>query len=120
HAGSHLDIIIYRNKSKKFEFIKTKGTFIAILSDISRAVEDSTFTLHKDDILVLYTDGIIEARNSESKMLDKTGLIEIIEENVNKSVEEIKNAVIDKTLNWCNYKQRDDITVVVVKMKNIK
>lgn len=54
-------MIIYRNKNKECELIPSSGTWLNVLPDIDFAIDDNSFTLDIDDILILYTDGIVES-----------------------------------------------------------
>ncbi|MCK4799323.1 MAG: SpoIIE family protein phosphatase, partial [Spirochaetes bacterium] len=67
YAGAHLDIIVYRNKTKMCELIKTDGVYLSIIPDVSEATKNLNFFLNKDDIMLLYTDGIIEARHKDER-----------------------------------------------------
>ncbi|MCK4798200.1 MAG: SpoIIE family protein phosphatase [Spirochaetes bacterium] len=117
-AGSHLDIIIYRNKTKKCELIKTQGVFLGIVPDVTKAVTDSTFYLDKDDLMLLYTDGIIEARNKvDRKLMGMNKLQEMIIKYFDKDIKDIQNNILEKTLDWCGHNQDDDITMIIVKKK---
>ncbi len=115
-AGAHLDIIVYRHKTGVCECIKTKGLYLNIIENISKATKEFSLQLDIDDIMVLYSDGIIEARNEKKEFLDMKGLINIIETNAEEStLEELKDAIIKDTLDWCNHKPLDDISLVVAR-----
>ena len=117
HSGSHLDIIVYRNKTKECELIKTDGIFLGLVPDVSKALLNKTFTLNKNDIMLLYTDGIIEARDTNRDLMGMKIVQDILIENSEKELEEIKNSILKKTLDWCKNKPDDDITMVVIKKK---
>lgn len=117
YAGSHLDIIIYRDKEKKIEFKKTEGLYIGILPDISTKTKEFDFKLNVNDFMVIYTDGITEAKNFKNKndFFGIERLAGIIEKNPGESPEKIKDLIISQTLSWSNNKLDDDITLVVTK-----
>ncbi|HBD92669.1 MAG TPA: hypothetical protein DDY71_15190 [Spirochaetia bacterium] len=87
--------------------------------DIRSVTMDKEIELSKDDVMVVYTDGVIESRKAGNRdeLWDSDNLIQVIESNGKKSCEEIKNAIVKGALDWCAGKPDDDITVVVVKMK---
>ena len=80
--------------------------------------ENGTFDIEEGDRMVLYTDGITEAKNIK---LDDFGNLEfekILLENCDKHVDEISNKVIrEVTLFSQNISQHDDITLVILKWK---
>ena len=117
HSGLHLDIIVYRAKTKKCELINTTGVYLGIIADIKKHTADNSFHLDKDDIMVLYTDGIIEAMNEKDQMLGLEGLVSIIEENFDNNSLTLKRIILAKTLEWCSNKVADDITLLVIKRK---
>lgn len=117
HSGLHLEIIIYRQQQKKCEIIESKGIFLGLLPDISHIAENLSFKLDIGDILFLYTDGVIEARNENDELLEPEGLVEIIEQNAQQNVETLKDIIVERALNWCNHKQADDIALIIMKRK---
>lgn len=119
YAGAHLSLIIYRNETKSFDIIDTsdKGGYLNFIEDISEITNDHYFSLDKNDVLFLYSDGIVEASNSKEQLLELKGLLKIIEKNIHKSVDEIKDTIINETLAWCNNNVVDDITLVILKRK---
>ncbi len=116
YAGAHLDIIVYRHKTDQCELIQTKGTFLNLIEDISHATEDYTLSLEKDDIMILYSDGIVEAKSADGHLMDIRGLLAVIEKNAkNHNMEELKDIIINHTLQWCNQQPDDDISLVLAK-----
>ncbi len=61
NAG-HNNPLIWRNQSKTIEFIDAEGLIFGIRDNI--AFEQKTTRLAEGDMLLLYTDGIIEAENN--------------------------------------------------------
>lgn len=118
YSGAHMDILIYRRKSGIVENIPTTGLFLGFLPDISTMVKNESFSLEIGDILLLYTDGITEARQKSNKILmGMDQLIDILKNNADKKVEEIKTSILKETLDWCGNQPGDDITMMVLKRK---
>jgi sigma-B regulation protein RsbU (phosphoserine phosphatase) len=73
-----------------------------------------TIQLLPSDVLVVYSDGITEAMNSEKKVFSEERLVEIVQKHCTESaaaiVDEIKNSV---TAYAAGFPQSDDITVLV-------
>jgi serine phosphatase RsbU (regulator of sigma subunit) len=66
------DIVLhffYSKKAQKATFLENKGLGLGIMRNDTYAnfVEDSQLKFEKDDILILYTDGISEAKNKENE-----------------------------------------------------
>ena len=117
HAGAHLSIIIYRQKSSKCELIKTKGIYFNFKKDISKSIKNLYFEMERQDIMILYTDGLTEAENSQGKILDISRFMRIVEKHAHLNSESMKEKVIDDVLQWSNNRQNDDMTLLIVKRK---
>ena len=71
------------------------------------------------DILVLYTDGIVEAMDSKFELYGEDRLRKVIEKNTEKSPKELCNAIIeDVQIYSAGGEYADDKTLVVVKRVN--
>ena len=82
------------------------------------AYDSETINLQKDDVIVLFTDGISEAMNKESEEFSDKRLeensVKLSSFSANEILDGIKNEVTDFTKGAA---QSDDITMVVVKVK---
>jgi PAS domain S-box-containing protein len=116
YAGAHEDILIWRAKERRMERMRTPGVWLGAKRAISNVTIDTTVHLGEDDVMILYTDGITEARNAEGKMLELDGLVEIIEQVADRPPEEIRDFVLAKTRAWMR-EQLDDISIVVARRK---
>ncbi|MCP4347148.1 MAG: SpoIIE family protein phosphatase [Desulfobacterales bacterium] len=117
HAGAHLSMVVYRQEKGRCELIKTKGIYLNFKKDISKATKNNEFCLESGDILVLYTDGLTEAENQDGKMLDIDGFVRLVEKHAHQEPEAMKDIIMADVINWCNDKRADDMSLVVVKMK---
>jgi len=119
YAGAHLDIVVWRAKNGKCELYKTEGLFLSIKEDIREITKNFELTLESGDIMVLYTDGIIEARQpgNRSNLWGMDNFCKSIESSASNGIEGVKNTVLKNALDWCGEKPDDDITMIVVRMK---
>jgi serine phosphatase RsbU (regulator of sigma subunit) len=113
HAGAHEDLIVSR-AGAPCERIATQGTWLGVTSDVSDKNPDQQFRLERDDLLVLYTDGIIEAKSEAREEFGVDRLCALIDANRDSSVDEINARVFDEVKAW-SPKQVDDLTLVVVR-----
>ena len=113
-AGAHEDVLLWRASTRKLEKIRTPGVWLGAKRGIRNVTLDTTLRLEPRDLLVLYTDGVTEARDASGKMLELDGLIAIIEPVVDRTPEEIRDHIVASTRAWMKA-QDDDITVVVVR-----
>ncbi|NUM70829.1 MAG: SpoIIE family protein phosphatase [Ignavibacteriaceae bacterium] len=79
---------------------------------------EAEFELKENDTLILYTDGITEAKNSDLKDFGTDALINIVKDSKGRSSSEIANEIIRSvTIHSESNPQHDDITLVVLKLK---
>jgi sigma-B regulation protein RsbU (phosphoserine phosphatase) len=75
-----------------------------------------SFYFDKNDVLVLYTDGIVEATNSKFEFYGEDKLKEVILNNKNFSSKEIAENIIESVQKFsARAKYSDDKTIVVIK-----
>jgi serine phosphatase RsbU (regulator of sigma subunit) len=55
--------------------------------------------------------------NENRVQFEPEGLIEVVESNAEKSLEELTETIVAETLDWCHDKQLDDITLVLAKRR---
>ncbi len=108
--------IFYDPIADKFAELKGPGIALGVSEDIQYEMNERT-GLTKGQIIVLSTDGVWEAHNSDGEFFGKTRLYEIIRKNATKKAQEIIETVF-VALNQFqnNAKTEDDITLVVVKI----
>lgn len=116
YAGAHEIILIYRAASRTIEQIQTRGMWIGMIPDISKPTKkhSGTFTLEKDDILFLYTDGVIEIKNQDSEQYDIQRLSDFLIAHADQEPEAIEHHLLSE-LNRFKHRQTDDITFIVMK-----
>ena len=118
YAGAHLSLVVYRKKDKICERIKTEGVFLNFIEDISHATVNSYLTLDSGDILVLYTDGLTEAKNSKGELLDIGGFMKIVETHAHEDTEMLRDSIVRDVMKWCDSIRADDMSLVVAKRKD--
>ena len=79
--------------------------------------QETHIQLHTGDCLVLYTDGIVEAKNKKGEILGFDQLIRIVEESKEESADQLLNAIIEKVDEFVgDAPQHDDITIIVLRI----
>ena len=116
-SGQHEETIIVR-LGGEIERIDTMdlGFPIALHDDIAEFISHISIELQLGDGIVLYTDGIPEAKDINKKQYGVEQMCEVISQNWHLSAQEIKQAVIDDLRGHIGtQKVFDDITLLVVK-----
>jgi phosphoserine phosphatase RsbU/P len=76
--------------------------------------EDSAIQLDDGDLLVLYTDGVTEARNPARKFFGAERLVSLIVGSGNEPVQQICDRIMQAVLEWSPVPQ-DDVTLLVAR-----
>lgn len=85
----------------------------------TNSLETIELNLKDEDVLVVFTDGITEAKNSKMEDFGLPRLKEIISSTRYESAQEITNKIIhDVTVYSESSPQHDDITLLILKVKN--
>ncbi len=113
--AAHLPVLVFKNNENKFIQVDTPGLPIGVESTTKYA--QRRFKLNTNDLVVLYTDGIIEAMDIHGNQYSLQSLTGIIRKHKNLPAQEIAGKIesglktfTDKT------KQHDDQTLIVMKI----
>ena len=119
-SGQHEETIVVR-KGGQIERIDTMdlGFPIGIDDNIADFISHAIVELQPGDGVVVYTDGIPEAKNIDKKQYGIEPLCEVISHHWHKSASEIKEAIITDLRQFIG-KQKvfDDITLLVFKRQD--
>ena len=84
----------------------------------NRVTNDFSLTLEADDCLVLYTDGVTEALDSEGDEFGMASVIKSIQASASDGAAGIITRLTDDLRAFVgNYPQHDDITLIVIRKK---
>jgi serine phosphatase RsbU (regulator of sigma subunit) len=114
HAGAHEDILVCRATGGPVERIEAPGTWLGGVRDIRKATRTHQLQLHAGDTLVLFTDGITEARASDRRFYGLDGLCEAIEKNRQLAVTDLCEAIMQDVLGGSPTPE-DDMTLMVLR-----
>jgi serine phosphatase RsbU (regulator of sigma subunit) len=116
-AGAHEHFLVCRGRTGETEPIVTPGTWLGVMPDISSYTTETTLELEQDDLVVLYTDGITEARNVGGAQYGLERLGEVVQRNRRRPIEEVRDAVLDDVSSWAA-RRDDDATLVLLRRAN--
>ncbi|MDR1147337.1 MAG: serine/threonine-protein phosphatase, partial [Spirochaetaceae bacterium] len=102
-----------------YEYYKAEHDFVLA------GMEDATYTesrivLEPNDVLYLYTDGVTEADNESKELYGEQRLLELVNRNKNKGIEELCAIIREDVAIFANgAKQADDITMLAIQFNFI-
>jgi serine phosphatase RsbU (regulator of sigma subunit)/anti-sigma regulatory factor (Ser/Thr protein kinase) len=119
-SAGHNPMILYRGKAKETFYLNPPGFPVGItLPDIhlfDNTIKADRIRLHPDDILIVYTDGITEAMNSQRELYGDERFLAAIRKYGHLDVVDFVNNIKQDILEFTGgYEQSDDITLVAVK-----
>ncbi|MFC1554369.1 SpoIIE family protein phosphatase [candidate division KSB1 bacterium] len=114
NAGHNYPIVLSREG--KIELLKEGGLIIGMMPDVK--YQKGSVSLKSGDVVVMYTDGITEALNPENEEFGEERLVELCQENTDKSAEFLRNLILLEVEKFCNgTPQYDDMTMVILKVE---
>jgi sigma-B regulation protein RsbU (phosphoserine phosphatase) len=115
NAG-HEPAVIYSPETDSFKELSGKGSLpLGVSEDVEyKAIRQK---IDPGQVVVIATDGIWEARNSEDRMFGKERFHEIIRKKAQASAAEIQQAVFNAVNRFRHgIRSEDDMTLVIVKV----
>lgn len=114
NAGQNFPYV-YRAETGKLEELLLGGPPLGFKKD--RQYHERHIELKKNDVVVLYSDGIVEAENYSREMYDYDRFEEVISTNSDKTAAEIQHIILEDLEKFCEGNPAgDDITLVVMKI----
>lgn len=116
-SGGHDPAIWFHRKMKTFEELPNTGPLMGIVKGMSFEQAGPIY-FEAGDLLIIGTDGIWEAQNSEGQAYGKARLNDCICSNFDKSAEWIASTIIDSVKSFSAPRHpEDDITLIVIKTR---
>ena len=116
--AGHEPILYVSEKGNKHELIKGNGIVVGVDAGeiFAENLEEVVISLAKDDIIVLYTDGITEAMDAQGREFGRENLIEAVTVSSGGSPGDIGKNINDRLARFTGgVAQHDDMTLLVLK-----
>lgn len=117
-GAGHETIIHYSALDQTVSNNKAGGIALGMVPDNEKLLKEKDINLNEGDFIVLYTDGITEARNIEGEMFSEKRLVKIIEKNAPdiSSAEELFQRISTELTHFIGDTiQADDMTLIVIR-----
>jgi sigma-B regulation protein RsbU (phosphoserine phosphatase) len=115
-SAGHQPLIHFKASTGKIEVLHQKTDPIGV--ERSSVYEDMKLTVGQGDIIILYTDGLIEALNQEGKQYGLESLTKVVSESKSMTAKEIATEVKHNIQSFVGSASlHDDQTLVVMKIK---
>lgn len=115
-SAGHQPMLIWRATTKTMETVRQKTDPIGV--ERSSVYTELKLTVTKGDIIILYTDGLIETLNQEGRQYGVESLSKVVAENNSLTAKEIASEVKHNIQAFVGSASiHDDQTLVVLKIK---
>ncbi len=112
--GGHDWPFWYHAHTQEIEVLMTSGLLLGVFQDI--AFVEEKIQLLPGDVLVLYTDGVTEARDQTGDLFGEERLAKVIVEAAACSAQQLAETVVSAVTDFTGaIPQTDDLTLVIVK-----
>ncbi len=118
--AGHEPPLLYRTATGETEVIETSGLAAGIDEGpvFKRSVKDHRFRMEPGDILLLYTDGVIECENGEGDEFGLDRLRRVLVENHECGSQDLVNAIVAELSRFsAGAAQSDDITLIAIEKR---
>jgi PAS domain S-box-containing protein len=113
NAG-HNPPLVYRSQSRTIEKLLPTGIVLGVMED--QDYESKTVTIGKDDIIVMYTDGVTESINKQEELFGEKRLIELIQSNAHLPAQAMLEKILSAVDGFADgMPQFDDMTMLIIK-----
>lgn len=118
--AGHNPILKVGSNGSGIEELKPSGIGIGLSKDsFDEQIQEVTLSLVNDEILILYTDGIVEALNEHHKFYGTDRFNKMVSDNAKKSAKQILDLLAHDVRSFVGEaKQHDDMTIMVMKMND--
>lgn len=114
-AGGHPPAILVSNGS--IRLLDSQSAILGCLIDVTPSNPVDEIDLTCGDRLVLYTDGVTEVFNERGEMLGVEGLAELVRRSTKRTLQELKQAILDGVAAWRHGPHTDDMSLVIVEFR---
>ncbi len=113
--GGHNPPLLRRAADGQVSWLDAEGMILGVIEEVT--CEEKTVVLEPGDVLLLYTDGAVEARSSTGKQFGEARLKRLLAKHSTllpaKLTDRIMEAIMQHTANTV---QQDDITLLVLRV----
>jgi sigma-B regulation protein RsbU (phosphoserine phosphatase) len=114
-AGGHLPLLILRHAGDQCELVETPGPWMGILPNLGKELCESQGQLLPGDLLVLHSDGVVEAGIKTGHAFGLDRLQECVEASREHPLDAICTRVLDQATDHNRGEQLDDMMVVLIR-----
>jgi serine phosphatase RsbU (regulator of sigma subunit) len=116
--AGHCPVLYYCAEKKASQYLKDKGVALGMVrnNSYSSFIQSNSFQYKPGDIMILYTDGVTEAKDGKNEEFGYERLTTVVDEAGHLSPAEMQNHLINKLYEFSGTRNiNDDYTTMIVK-----
>jgi len=116
--AGHCQSLHYAAKEKAFKILEQKGLGLGILRNegYKSHIEKFNYSFEKNDVLIMYTDGIIEANNAAGDEYGFDNLKQVLEQNISLAPKQLSEKVLHDLYEFTGKRElNDDYSIIILK-----
>ncbi|GAB4363790.1 MAG: hypothetical protein Kow0042_01960 [Calditrichia bacterium] len=111
NAGHNPPILLHKDLS--FQRLEKGGMVLGFLKD--QEYHQETVPLQSGDYLILFTDGVVEVKNSQGQEFGDKRFIKLLRSNYGMKPHELQNSILNKVRSFSAKKDlEDDFTLIII------
>ena len=115
-SAGHSPTLLWKAETKQCLRLDPEGLIIGVREDFP--YEEESLELAEGDILLLYTDGLIEAENERNELFGEDRLADLLKEHFQLPPQEMINHIIDQVRLFSGHLSfQDDVSLIVMRVK---
>ncbi len=115
-SAGHNPPLIWRAGSNVCEWLDAEGLILGVKPAVT--FDEETGRLQPGDVVVLYTDGIIEAENDRGEFFGVDRLCALLQENSSRQPQELIKVLLDQVRLFTGVQQfSDDVSLVILQVE---
>jgi serine phosphatase RsbU (regulator of sigma subunit) len=115
-SAGHYPALLIRAASQEPAWLETGGLVLGLIPDA--VYKTGRVELCPDDVLVLYTDGVIEARNQNEEEFSRERLVSLVQSHAGRTAQELVEAIHAAVMEFKGTSVLDDdLTLIVLKVR---
>ncbi|GAB3827658.1 GAF domain-containing SpoIIE family protein phosphatase [Pontibacter rugosus] len=118
--AGHCHTLYYNSMMDEVFYFQTEGLGLGIIRDksYSNHIREMFYDYNPEDVMVMYTDGIVEARNAANDEYGEERLLYMLKQTYHLEADDIKWAIINDLQDFTGPDNLyDDQTLMVIKFK---
>jgi phosphoserine phosphatase RsbU/P len=119
--AGHCPVLFYNSRAQQLEYFKDKGVALGMVRNPSYKdfIQQNEFIYAPDDVMLLYTDGVTEAKGHKGEQFGNERLMSVLAEVKTLSPKQIQDHLINRLYEFSGTDNiDDDYTTLIIKFKN--